>query len=182
MGLITICAHGATTSLAPAGNGWTEGGRPVSADALPAWWRTGSAACGARAGSGCAGRAPPAPARHDLLIALQHARARAEQDPWGSPEHVRYAQAVLEIAVEWAMPAVERWAVAWLTAAGVGYLRLRWSSRSRDGRTRRDGLAPSPISAITAGSGRAIIGCEDGFLGQWTDEAGLSTLHEPPSP
>ena len=154
----------------------------MSADALPAWWRTGSAAFSVPDLIAELEDSLPGSARHDLLIALQHARARAEQDPWGSPEHVRYAQAVLEIAVEWAMPAVERWAVAWLTAAGVGYLRLRWSSRSRDGRTRRDGLAPSPISAITAGSGRAIIGCEDGFLGQWTDEAGLSTLHEPPSP
>ncbi len=122
---------------------------------------------------------PRGSASHDLLTALRHAKARAEHDPWGSPEHVRYAQAVLEIAVEWAMPAVERWAVAWLTAAGVSYLRLRWSSRSRDGRTRRDALVPSAVSAITADSGRAIIGCESGYVAQWTDDVGLSTIHQP---
>lgn len=66
--------------------------------------------------------------RHDLLTALKHARARADQDPWNSPTHVRYAQAVLEIAVEWAMPAVEKWAVSWLAATGSPQLRLRWSS------------------------------------------------------
>jgi hypothetical protein len=122
---------------------------------------------------------PPGSARHDLLTALRHAEARAGQDPWGSPEHVRYAQAVLEIAVQWAMPAVERWAVAWLTAAGESYLRLRWSSRSRDGRTRRDALLLSPVSAVTADSGRAIIGCESGYVAEWTDGAGLSVLHDP---
>jgi hypothetical protein len=115
-------------------------------------------------------------ARHDLLTALKHASARVDHDPWKSSAHVRYAQAVLEIAVEWAMPAVERWAVAWLAASGTPQLRLRWSSRSRDGRTRRDGLAPSPVGVITAGPGQAILGCESGYVGSWTDEAGLTQI------
>jgi hypothetical protein len=83
---------------------------------------------------------------------------------------------VLEIAVEWSMPAVERWAVAWLAAAGGSQLRLRWSSRSRDGRMRRDGLAPSPVGAIAAGSGRVIIGCRSGHVAGWTDDAGLNPI------
>ena len=89
---------------------------------------------------------------------------------------MRYAQAVLEIAVEWAMPAVERWAVAWLAASGTPQLRLRWSSRSRDGRTRRDGLAPSPVGAMATGSGQVILGCRSGYVGSWTDEAGLAPI------
>ena len=115
-------------------------------------------------------------ARHDLLTALKHASARVDHDPWQSPAHVRYAQAVLEIAVEWAMPAVERWAVAWLAASGTPQLRLRWSSRSRDGRTRRDGLAPSPVGAMATGSGQVILGCRSGYVGSWTDEAGLASI------
>lgn len=89
---------------------------------------------------------------------------------------MRYAQAVLEIAVEWAMPAVERWAVAWLAASGTPQLRLRWSSRSRDGRTRRDGLAPSPVGAMATGPGQVILGCRSGYVGSWTDEAGLTQI------
>jgi hypothetical protein len=89
---------------------------------------------------------------------------------------VRYAQAVLEIAVEWSMPTVERWAVAWLAAAGGAQLRLRWSSRSRDGRTRRDGLAPSPVGAIASGTGQVILGCRSGLMASWTDDAGLNRI------
>lgn len=89
---------------------------------------------------------------------------------------MRYAQAVLEIAVEWAMPAVEKWAVSWLAATGSPQLRLRWSSRSRDGRARRDGLAPSPVVALAAGEGQVILGCKSGYVASWTDEAGLSRL------
>jgi hypothetical protein len=118
----------------------------------------------------------PGSARHDLLTALKHASARVDHDPWKSPAHVRYAQAVLEIAVEWAMPAVERWAVAWLAASGTPQLRLRWSSRSRDGRTRRDGLAPSPVGVMATGPGQVILGCESGYVGSWTDEAGLTRV------
>jgi hypothetical protein len=119
---------------------------------------------------------PRGTAGHDLLTALKHARTRADLDHWKSPAHVRYAQAVLEIAVEWDMPAVERWAVAWLAASGTSQLRLRWSSRSRDGRARRDGLAPSPVGALAAGQGRVILGCRSGYVGGWTDDAGLSLI------
>jgi hypothetical protein len=149
----------------------------MQADTLPLPWKAGSAAfdvpeliadlAGCQKGS----------ARHELRTALRHARARADHDPWGAPEHVRYAQAVLEIAVEWSMPAVERWAVAWLAAAGGTQLRMRWSSRSRDGRTRRDGLAPSPVAAIAAAQGRVLIGCNSGYVGGWTDDAGLSYIN-----
>jgi hypothetical protein len=119
---------------------------------------------------------PVGSAHHDLLTALKHARARVDDDRWASPAHVRYAQAVLEIAVEWSMPAVERWAVAWLAASSGSQLRLRWSSRSRDGRARRDGLAPSPVAAIAPGSGRVIIGCRSGYVAGWTDDAGLDPI------
>lgn len=151
---------------------------PVPAETLPVWWITRSAAFSVPELITELEGSPPGSARHDLLIALRHAEARAGQDPWGSPEHVRYAQAVLEIAVQWAMPAVERWAVAWLTASGESYLRLRWSSRSRDGRTRRDGLLPSPVSAVAADSGRAIVGCESGYVAEWTDGAGLGFIEQ----
>jgi hypothetical protein len=149
----------------------------MQADTLPLPWKAGSAAfCVQELIADLAG-CQKGSARHDLLTALRHARARADHDPWGAPEHVRYAQAVLEIAVEWSMPAVERWAVAWLAAAGGSQLRLRWSSRSRDGRTRRDGLAPSPVAAIAAGPGRVIIGCQSGYVAGWTDDAGLSYIN-----
>jgi hypothetical protein len=117
----------------------------------------------------------PGSARHDLVTALRHARSRADEDPWKSPRPVRYAQAVLEIAVEWSMPAVERWAVAWLMAAG-GRLRLRWSSRSRDGQVRRDGLAPARVTAMADGPHRVIIGCDSGSVGNWSNESGLSPV------
>jgi hypothetical protein len=148
-------------------------------ETFPAPWKTESAAFSVPKLIEQLAGSPRGSEQHDLLTALQHAKVRAVHDPWGSPEHVRYAQAVLEIAVEWAMAAVERWAVAWLNAAGVSYLRLRWSSRSRDGRTRRDALMPSAVSAMAADSGRAIIGCESGYLAQWTDDAGLSTIRPP---
>jgi hypothetical protein len=117
-------------------------------------------------------------APHDLLTALRHAESRAEEDPWGSPYHVRYAQAVLDIAVEWSMPTVERWAVAWLKAAGGSHLRLRWSSRSRDGKVRRDGLAPGRVTALATGPGKVIIGCRSGPVASWTDDAGLRKIGE----
>lgn len=143
---------------------------------LPVPWRTESAAFDVPKFISDLEGYPRGSARHDLLTALKHARARADHDPWNSPAHVRYAQAVLEIAVEWAMPAVEKWAVAWLAAAGGTQLRLRWSSRSRDGRTRRDGLAPSPVGAMTTGPGQVILGCGSGYVANWTDDAGLTQI------
>ena len=66
-----------------------------------------------------------------------------------------------------------KWAVSWLAATGSPQLRLRWSSRSRDGRARRDGLAPSPVVALADGEGQVILGCKSGYVASWTDEAGL---------
>jgi hypothetical protein len=89
---------------------------------------------------------------------------------------------VLEIAVEWSMPAVERWAVAWLLAAGGSQFRMRWSSRSRDGRIRRDGLAAAGINVLSGGQERAIIGCESGSVESWSNEAGLTPAGSIQSP
>jgi hypothetical protein len=143
--------------------------RSLPSGGLPVPWRNDSAAFDIqRVISELERHDPPAGSEHhDLLTALKHARSRVLEDPWGSPEHVRYAQAVLEIAVEWSMPAVERWAVAWLTAAGDSQFRLRWSSRSRDGKIRRDGLAATRINALAGGHGRVIIGCESGSVESW---------------
>jgi hypothetical protein len=119
---------------------------------------------------------------HDLLTALKHGRSRALEDTWSAPEPVRYAQAVLEIAVEWSMPAVERWAVAWLVAAGGSQFRLRWSSRSRDGKVRRDGLAATRITSIAGGQDRVVVGCESGSVEGWSHEAGLTRIDSLKSP
>lgn len=148
----------------------------MPADGLPVPWKVQSAAFDVPELVSDLAGSPVGSAHYDLLTALKHARARIDDDPWASPAHVRYAQAVLEIAVEWSMPAVERWAVAWLAASGGSELRLRWSSRSRDGRARRDGLAPSAVGAIAAGSGRVIIGCRSGYVAGWTDDAGLDPI------
>lgn len=153
-----------------------EGGGLLPSTELPTPWRADSAAFYVPELVSALEGSPRGSVRRDLLIALKHARARVDHDPWNSPAHVRYAQAVLEIAIEWAMPAVERWAVAWLAAAGGTQLRLRWSSRSRDGRTRRDGLTPSPVAAVATGQGRVILGCRSGYVASWTDEAGLSPI------
>lgn len=111
----------------------------------------------------------------DLLLALRHADARAAEET-GSPRHIRYAQAVLEIAVEWRMPAVERWAAAWLAASGSRHLRLRWSSRSRDGRFHRDGRARGRILALAGGRARVVVGTQAGTVEEWTAGAGLSVI------
>jgi hypothetical protein len=150
---------------------------------LPVPWKNGTDCACFKIGEFIAQLADQDPqagsAEHDLLTALRHAESRAEDDPWQAPYHVRYAQAVLEIAVEWSMPAVERWAVAWLLAAGGSHLRLRWSSRSRDGKVRRDGRAPAQVSALAAGQDRVIIGCRTGYLASWTSDAGLDEIGEP---
>jgi hypothetical protein len=153
--------------------------------ALPVPWRDGNAAVRIHRLISQLEKSGPAPgsARHDLLLALRHARVRAQEDPWHAPPYVRFAQAVLEIAVEWSMPAVEKWAVAWL-AAGTrdrGQLRLRWSSRSRDGRIRRNGLTPSPVTALAAGLTEVFIGCRSGQLARWSDESGLIPIAKSPS-
>jgi hypothetical protein len=153
--------------------------------ALPVPWRDGNPAVRIHRLISQLEKLDPAPgsAHHDLLLAVRHARVRAQEDPWHAPPYVRFAQAVLEIAVEWSMPAVEKWAVAWL-AAGTrdrGQLRLRWSSRSRDGKIRRDGLTPSPVTALTPGSTEVFIGCRSGQLASWSDESGLILIAKSPS-
>lgn len=71
--------------------------------ALPVPWRDGNAAVRIHRLISQLEKSDPAPgsARHDLLLAVRHARVRAQEDPWHAPPYVRFAQAVLEIAVEW---------------------------------------------------------------------------------
>ena len=68
--------------------------------------------------------------------------------------------------------------MAWLMAAGGSHLRLRWSSRSRDGKVRRDGRTPAQVSALASGKDRVIIGCTSGYLGNWTSDAGLHQIRK----
>ncbi|MGW3060195.1 CHAT domain-containing protein [Streptomyces goshikiensis] len=120
---------------------------------------------------------PHSPACRELLLALRHARARVEGS--GAPSSgmaADIARAVLEIAVEWRMPVVERWAVAWLCAGGDSFLRLRWSSRSRDGRFRRGGHAVGSVNVVLGTRVAAVLGTKSGTVQQWTPEEGLTTL------
>ncbi|MFF4456345.1 CHAT domain-containing protein [Streptomyces goshikiensis] len=127
---------------------------------------------------------PHSSACRELLLALRHARARVEGS--GAPgtgtaatataTSADIARAVLEIAVEWRMPVVERWAVAWLCASGDPFLRLRWSSRSRDGRFRREGRALGSVNVILGTRAAAVLGAKSGTVQQWTPEEGLTTL------
>ncbi|MGW1638576.1 CHAT domain-containing protein [Streptomyces lavendulae] len=120
---------------------------------------------------------PHSSARRELLLALRHARARVEGS--GAPSTgtaADIARAVLEIAVEWRMPVVERWAVAWLCAGGDAFLRLRWSSRSRDGRFRREGRASGSVNVILGTRAAAFLGAKSGAVQRWTPEEGLTTL------
>lgn len=125
--------------------------------------------------------APDSPHDH-LTIALTRAQALAGRDGDGAgttldpPWYVRHAQAVLEIAVEWHLPAVERWAVAWLAAAGQSHFRLRWSSRARDGRLTRYGRASGLITAIAGDSRALAIGTDSGVIERWTAEGGRERL------
>jgi hypothetical protein len=95
------------------------------------------------------------------------ARARGAPTLLDVPPHVRCAQAMLEMAVEWRMPDVERWAVAWLLAAGGHHLRLRWSSRARDGRFRRESRASGRIQSIAATADRSVVGLVSGAVEGW---------------
>ncbi|MFE9846224.1 CHAT domain-containing protein [Streptomyces goshikiensis] len=121
--------------------------------------------------------APHSPAGRELLLALRHARARVEGagEP-GTGTSADLARAVLEIAVEWRMPAVERWAVAWLCACGDPFLRLRWSSRSRDGRFRREGRASNGVNVIVGTRTAAVLGTQSGTVQRWAPEEGLTTV------
>ena len=102
----------------------------------------------------------------DLVATLRQARARTDVLPTGLdiPRHVRCAQAMLEMAVEWRMPDVERWAVAWLSAAGGPHLRLRWSSRARDGRFRQETQTADRIISVAANEDRTILGFDSGAV------------------
>ena len=112
---------------------------------------------------------PGADQHLDLVAALTQsaARARLMTSALGASAAVLCAQFMLELAVEWRMPAVERWAVAWLTAIGGTHFRLRWSSRARDGRFRREIRMPEPIVTVAATTDRAVIGLASGSVSEW---------------
>ena len=105
----------------------------------------------------------------DLTEAFRQALVRADVLPAGLeiPRHILCAQAMLEMAVEWRMPDVERWAVAWLSAAGGPHLRLRWSSRARDGRFRQETQAVGRIISVAANDDRTILGLVSGAVVSW---------------
>ncbi|MFJ3792771.1 CHAT domain-containing protein [Kitasatospora sp. NPDC090091] len=113
----------------------------------------------------------------DLLLALRHARTRVGGKPVvGERRTAAFAQAVLEVAVEWWMPEVERWAVAWLYARGAPFLRLRWSSRSRDGRFRRNGRATGRVSIVVGAERTAVLGTMSGSVERWAPDEGVTTV------
>lgn len=114
----------------------------------------------------------------ELLDAVRHARTRLEPN-WTDEhlsQHVAYASLILETAIEWRMPAVERWAAAWLVAAGGTHLRLRWSSRARDGRFHSDGRAPDVIVAVAGSAKRVVAGLASGQVDSWTSDGGVTPL------
>jgi CHAT domain-containing protein len=124
---------------------------------------------------------PAADANPELLEVLSRAAARADADSGAHavPVYIRCAQAMLEMAVEWRLPDVERWAVAWLMAAGGGQLRMRWSSRSRDGRFRREGRASAPIVSVVEHRGRVFLGLQNGAVESWAEDGTLHSLMKP---
>jgi WD40 repeat protein len=142
--------------------------------ALPAPWLDGPVDIDVPALLARLDAADADPAHGELAMALRHAAARMSDAESAflerrMPHHVLRGQTVLDIAVEWRMPAVERWAVAWLAAATVPYLRTRWSSRSRDGRQRRDRRAPGGVVHAMAGTGDgAVTGTQDGTVSAWS--------------
>jgi hypothetical protein len=121
---------------------------------------------------------PDAAANPELLEVLSRAAARADADSGahGVPVHIRCAQAMLEMAVEWRLPDVERWAVAWLMAAGGGQLRMRWSSRSRDGRFRQEARASASIVSIAEAGGRVLLGLKTGAVESWAEDGTMHPL------
>lgn len=115
-----------------------------------------------------------------LAETLRRAKSRTDVLPEGLHvrRHVRCAQAMLEMAVEWRMPDVERWAVAWLMAAGGSHLRLRWSSRSRDGRLRQETRTGARIDSLAADHDRVVLGLDDGSVIMW-DPSGAQRPVQP---
>jgi hypothetical protein len=121
---------------------------------------------------------PDAATYPELIEVLSRAAARADADSGthGVPVHIRCAQAMLEMAVEWRLPDIERWAVAWLMAAGGGQLRIRWSSRSRDGRFRREARASAPIVSVAEFRGRVLLGLKTGAVESWAKDGTMRSL------
>ncbi|MGX1884779.1 CHAT domain-containing protein [Streptomyces sp. NPDC055287] len=124
------------------------------------------------------------PSARDLARTLKYASARVqsfgpavEED---APSYLRYAQAALEIAVEWKMPMVERWIVAWLTASRLPYLRMRWSSRSRDGRARLDGRASGAVHAMASSNTGICLGTGSGYVETWAPDRGTTRVGDLP--
>ncbi len=124
---------------------------------------------------------PAAAASPELFEVFSRAAARANATSAAVivPAHVRCAQVMLEMAVEWRLPAVERWAVAWLVAAGGTQLRFRWSSRSRDGRFRREAQASDRIVSITGHAGSVVLGLSSGAVESWAEDGAVMTLMPP---
>src|ERR1022692_809559 len=148
---------------------------------LPVPWLDGALSCDAADLDGIVEfvtNHPAAAENSDLVEALTRSAARAAimAGPLGAPAHILCAQFMLEMAVERRMPAVERWAVAWLSAAGGTQLRLRWSSRARDGRFRREMGTAAPIVSIAATADRAVLGLASGAVESWTQDGELRSL------
>ncbi|MBU2666376.1 CHAT domain-containing protein [Actinoplanes bogorensis] len=128
----------------------------------------------------------PTPDRRDLALVLRYAAGRladAESKILFAqlPDFLLRAQLVLDIAVEWRIPAVERWAVAWLEATGRPYLRTRWSSRSRDGRERRDRRTRAgDVTAVARYGTGAVFGTVRGVVASWTSDGEIRTLAHMP--
>ena len=159
-------------------------GMDVSPAGLPAPWLGPEPRCDVTDLDGIAhfvGSHSAAAQNGDLIEALGRAMEGAVTTPIPVQvaAHVLCAQAVLEMAIEWRMPAVERWAVAWLAATGGTHLRLRWSSRARDGRFRREARASGPILSITSTAGRVLLGLASGAVDSWTEDSGLQRFLPP---
>ncbi|MFG1892085.1 hypothetical protein ACGFIR_29980 [Micromonospora sp. NPDC049051] len=120
----------------------------------------------------------------DLASALTYAQQRVGgPDPGSATDgSVQHAQALVELAVEWQLPHVESWAVSWLAALAVPHLRLRWSSRSHDGRFRRTGRAPQLVNTLSAAPGGVVLGGRDGSLDRWAGEEGVTHVGDLGSP
>ncbi|MFG2312289.1 WD40 repeat domain-containing protein [Streptomyces sp. NPDC048566] len=125
------------------------------------------------------------PAPRDLALTLTYALARMQNlgpaTDGDAPPYLRHAQAALEIAVEWKMPVVERWLVAWLTAADLPHLRMRWSNRSRDGRARMDGRAAGAVHAMTGTGSGICLGTVSGAVEAWTPGRAVEPIENLPS-
>ncbi|MFI6449815.1 CHAT domain-containing protein [Kitasatospora sp. NPDC050543] len=146
---------------------------------LPLPWQDGNADIDVPALFGLLDSAPDAArSARDLALALRYASARtrgfAPPESGTAPLHVRHAQVVLETAVEWRMPEVERWAVAWLTASRLPHLRMRWSSRSRDGRVRLDGRASGGVQTMAGCREGICLGTDTGEVEAWTPDGGTT--------